>query len=113
VKFLVVVLLLALLCLGSSPDVVLYPGAVVNEEASKSVRKSNADNIAYTTGDAFEKVDAFYKTVGSEDVPHSRNISADMKYVVLRFPGKKFQVQLSWVPADKRHGMLIQFVQRP
>lgn len=53
------------------------------------------------------------KKAGSEDVTHSRNISADMKYVLLRFPGKKFQVQLTWVAADKKHGTLIQLVQRP
>jgi len=112
-KSLVGVLLVAVSCLGSSPDVAIYPGAVFDEQVSKSVRKSNPDNAAYNSTDAFEKVDEYYKKAGSEDVPHSRNISADMKFVVLRFPGKKFQVQLSWMSADKRHGTVIQLVQRP
>lgn len=112
-KSLAVVLVFAFVCLGSPPDVAVYPGATVDEQVSKSVRKSNPENIAYNTADAFEKVDDYYKKAGSEDVPHSRNIQADMKLVVLRFPGKKFQVQLSWVAADKRHGTVIQFVQRP
>jgi hypothetical protein len=41
------------------------------------------------------------------------DINADMKFAVLRFPGKKFQVGLSRVAADKRHGTVVQFVQRP
>lgn len=108
-----VMLLLAFPCLGFSPDVAVYPGATVEEQVSKSVRKSNPENVAYNSTDSFDKVDAFYKRAGSEDVPHSRNINADMKYVVLRFPGKKFVVQLSWNAADKRHGTVIQLVQRP
>jgi hypothetical protein len=112
-KFVVVGMLLVFISLGFSPDVAVYPGATVDEQVSKSVRKSNPQNVAYNTPDGFEKVDDYYKNLGSQDVPHSRNIRADMKYVVLRFPGKKFQVQLSFVAADKRHGTVIQFVQRP
>jgi hypothetical protein len=112
-KSLVVGVLLVFVCLGSSPDVAVYPGAVVDEQVSKSIRKSNPANVAYNTADVFEKVDDYYKKLGSQDVPHSRNTTADMKYVVLRFPEKKFQVQLSYVAADKKHGTVIQFVQRP
>ena len=113
-KSLVGVLLFALSCLGSSPDVAVYPGAVLDEQVSKALRKSTSpDSAAYNTADAFEKVDEYYKKAGSEDVAHTRNISADMKYVLLRFPGKKFQVQLSWAGADKKHGTVIQLVQKP
>ena len=112
-KSLIVVLVFAFVCLGASLDVAVYPGAIVEERVSKSVRKSNPDNIAYNTADAFEKVDAFYKKAGSEDVVKTRNIGPDLKFVALRFPGKKFQVQLSWVATDKQHGTVIQFVQRP
>jgi hypothetical protein len=108
----VVVIVLVLICLGASPDVAVYPGATVDEQVSKSVRKGNPENVAYNSTDAFETVDDFYQKAGSEDVPHSRNISTDMKYVVLRFPGKKYQVALSWNVNDKRHGTVIQFLQR-
>src|SRR5260370_42649468 len=105
-------MLLVFVCLGSPPDVAVYPGAVVDEQVSKSIRKSNPENVAYNTADGFEKVDDYYKNIGSQDVPHSRNINANMKYVVLRFPGKTFQVQLSWVEADKKHGTVIQLVKK-
>ena len=112
-KSAIVVLLLAWTCLGSAPDVAVYPGAVVDEEVSKALRKDHPDGIGYNTPDAFDKVDAFYKKAGGEDVSHTRNINAAMKYVVVRFPGKKFLIQLSWVAADKRHGTVIQLFQKP
>ena len=105
-------MLLVVVGLCSTPDIAVYPGAVVEEQASRSIRKSNPENVVYNTADTFEKVDDYYKNLGSQDVPHSRNGSADMKFVLLRFPEKKFQVQLSWVAADKRHGTVIQFVKR-
>ena len=112
-RSLLAVLLLAFACLGLSADVPVYPGAVLEEQVSKSIRKSNPENAAYNTADSFDKVDAFYKKAGSEDVPHSRNIHADMKMLVLRFPGKKFQVGLSWNAADKMHGTVIQIFSKP
>lgn len=105
-------MVLVVVGLCSTPDIAVYPGSVVDEQVSKSIRKANPENIAYNTTDAFDKVDDYYKKLGSEDVPHSRNGGADMKFVVLRFPGKTFQVQLSWVAADKKHGTVIQFVKR-
>ena len=112
-KSAIVPLLLAWTCLGAAPDIAIYPGAVVDEQVTKALRMARPDGIGYTTPDAFDKVDAFYKNAGSEDVTHTRNINAAMKYVVVRFPGKKFLVQLSWVAADKRHGTVIQLFQKP
>jgi hypothetical protein len=97
--------MLAYSCFGAPPDVAVYPGSAVDEAVSKSVRKTNPENIGYNPTDAFEKVGA---KAGGEDVPHSRNIGETMKFVMLRFPGKKYQVQLSWVAADKKHGTVIQ-----
>jgi hypothetical protein len=70
--------------------------------------KTTQQVSAYNAADAFEKLDDYYKKLGSQDVPHSRNISSYMKYVVLSFPGKTYLVQLSCVAADKKHGTVIQ-----
>jgi len=110
----VAALSLVLLCpCLAAVDVALYPGAVVDEQVSQSLRKANPENVVYSTTDSFDQVDEFYKKQGSEDLPHTRNISADSKYVLLRFPGKKFQIQLTWMAVDKKHGTLIQMVKRP
>lgn len=112
-KSAILVLLLAWTCLGLAPDVAVYPGALVDEQVSKALRKDHPDGIGYNTPDAFDKVDAFYKNAGGADAAHTRNINAAMKYVVVQFPGKKFLVQLSWVAADKGHGTVIQLFQKP
>jgi hypothetical protein len=81
---------LVLLCpCLAAVDVAVYPGAVVDEQVSQSLRNSNPENVAYSTTDSFDKVDEFYKKQGSEDLPHTRNISENSKYVLLQFPGKK------------------------
>ena len=94
-------------------NVAVYPGAVVDEQVSQSLRNSNPENVAYSTTDSFDKVDELYKKQGSEDLPHTRNISENSKYVLLQFPGEKFQIQLTWMAVDKRHGTLTQMVKRP
>lgn len=107
-KYLAAATLLAFACLGASPDIAVYPGAAVDEQAGNALRKDHPGGVAYNSADAFEKVDEYYKKLGSQDVPHSRNISSYMKYVVVSFPGKTYLVQLSWVAADKKHGTVIQ-----
>ncbi len=111
-KSTIVLLLLVWTCLASAPDVPVYPGAVVDEAVSKDLRKDHPDGIGYNTADSFDKVEAFYKKAGGEDAPYTRNVSATMKYVVIRFPGKKFLAQLSWVGADTKHGTVIQLFQK-
>jgi hypothetical protein len=112
-KSLAVILLLPVLCLGAaSPDVAIYPGGVVNERISKSNLEQGpqfAELVAYLSTDDFEKVDDYYKKIGALDVGRSRNLNATMKYVVLKFPGKKYQVSLSRVAADPRHATIIQY----
>jgi hypothetical protein len=111
-KSAIIPLFLAWTCLSAVPDVPVYPGAVMDEQVTKSLRKEHPDGIAYKTPDAFDKVEAFYKNAGSEDVPHTRNMSTALKYVVVRFPGKKFLIQLSWSPGG-RLGTVIQLFQKP
>jgi len=90
-------------CLAA-PDVPIYPGAVLDEQATRMGRKAKPENpeyVVYRTPDAFEKVEGFYKKLGATDVPHSRNITADSKYVVLRVPGKAYFVQIFWMSVNK------------
>lgn len=112
-KAFLIILLVGFACFAAAPDVPVYPGATIEDQVTKATRQNGANNIAYNSPDSFEKVDGFYKKLASQDVPHSRNINADMKFVVLRFPGKKFQVGLSWNVNDKRHGTVIQFIEKP
>lgn len=84
----------------------------MDEHVTKIVRKTHPDGIAYKTQDAFDKVEAFYKNAGCEDVPHTRNMSTVLKYVVVRFPGKKFLIQLSYSPGG-RLGTVIQVFEKP
>jgi hypothetical protein len=107
-KYLATAALIAFTCLGASPDIAIYPGAVVDEQVSDALRKSVPGGVAYTTADTFEKVDEYYKKLGGEDVPHMRHINSEGKYARLNFPGKTFQVNLTWVAADKKHGTIIQ-----
>jgi hypothetical protein len=110
-KYLVAGLALALVCHGASPDVPTYPGAVADKALTASNREHGpqfAELTVYTTSDSFEKVDEYYKKTGAQDVPHSRNFVPSMKYVSLRFPGKQFQVALSWSASDSRHITIIQ-----
>jgi hypothetical protein len=110
-KSLIAGLLLALVCVGATPDVPPYPGAVADKALTASNREHGpqfAELTVYTTTDAFEKVDEYYKKIGAQDVPRSRNFVPSMKYVSLRFPGKQFQVALSWSASDQRHITIIQ-----
>ncbi len=110
-KSLIAGLLLALVCAGATPDVPSYPGSVADKELTASNREHGpqfAELTVYTTTDSFEKVDEYYKKIGAQDVPHSRNFVPSMKYVSLRFPGKQFQVALSWSASDKRRITVIQ-----
>jgi hypothetical protein len=110
-KFVIAVISLAVVCLGASPDVPPYPGAVVDKTLTVSNREHGpqfAELTVYTTADSFDKVDEHYKKLGAQDVPHSRNFVPSMKYVSLRFPGKQFQVALSWSASDQRHITIIQ-----
>ncbi len=65
----VVVLLigLSLASLVFAGDFKPYPGAKVEEKATKEARQlTGIETTVYTTGDAFEKVHAFYKALGRE-----------------------------------------------
>jgi len=110
-KTLAAVLLLALICLGASPDVAAYPGATV-DPALTALNRTHGPQLAelavYTTADSFEKVDEYYKKIGGQEVPHSRNVVPSMQFVVFRFPGKKFQVGLSRSASDQRHITIVQ-----
>jgi len=110
-KSLTAALLFALLCLGALPDVATYPGATADAALTASNRQHGpqfSELAVYTTPDSFEKVDEYYKKLGAQDVPHSRNFVPSMKYVSLRFPGKQFQVALSWSASDHRHITIVQ-----
>jgi hypothetical protein len=113
-KYLVAATLLALACLAASPDIAVYPGATVDEQVGNALRKDHPGGVGYNSVDAFEKVDDYYKKLGGQDVPHSRIASSYLKYVVVSFPGKTSLIQLSWAPADKKHGTVIQiFPKKP
>jgi hypothetical protein len=110
-KALCLALILVFSCLAAV-DVAVYPGAILDDQRTKAVQKTTQDHserVIYSTGDAFEKVDAFYKANGSTDVPRSRAVGANSKYVLLKFPGKKYVVQLSWFAAQNKPGTTILF----
>ena len=108
-----ILLLAAIAAWAFAADFPLYPGAVMDDKVSAALRASNPESAAYNSTDAFEKVEDFYKKLGGIDKIHSRNVSAEMKYAAMTFPGKHFAVQLSWNVHDKKHGTIIQFVKRP
>lgn len=93
-------------------DVPVYPGAVLDEQATRMIHRSKPDHpeyVVYNAPDSFEKIEGFYKKLGATDVPHSRNISAEVKYVVLRLPGKTYFVQLSWIAGNKNGATTLLF----
>ena len=81
------------------------PGA---DRLESHQRSSVCGTSLYTTADSFEKVDEYYKKIGGQEVPHSRNVVPSMQFVVFRFPGKKFQVGLSRPASDQRHITIVQ-----
>jgi hypothetical protein len=111
-KYITIALVCAVLCFASGPDVAVYPGAIVEPDVTKTIRKTNPENAAYNSTDSFDKVENYYKKLGGEDVPHSRNVSESTKFVVMQFPGKNFRVGLSWVAGDKKHGTVIQLLRK-
>jgi hypothetical protein len=114
-KAAIALLLLYLFCVHAATDVPLYPGAVVDSGLTKAGRDSYpefAEYTAYKTADTFEQVDGYFRKIGSRDVSDTRSISDDTKIVVLRFPGKKSQVQVSWMASDSEHRTVIRYFRR-
>jgi hypothetical protein len=108
-------LVLCVFCLRAAIDVPLYPGAVVDSGLTKSGRDSYPEFVEYTvykTADTFEQVDGYFRKIGSRDVADTRSVSDDTKIVVLRFPGKKSQVQVSWMASDTEHRTVIRYFRR-
>lgn len=58
---------LALAAAGGRPGFKPYPGAAVDQKASKESREAaGVDVTIYTTRDSFDKVYAFYRSIGKE-----------------------------------------------
>ncbi len=113
-KYFAVFLVASLLCLAT-PDVAIYPGATNDKALTATGRTMNPDYleyVAYSTADPFEKVDDFYKLQGGVDLPYTRSKKPGIKMVTFKFPGKKFNVLVSWVEKDAAHGTVIQLFQR-
>lgn len=91
-------------------DVPVYPGALVDARVTKAIQEQDAENVAYTTTDPFDKVDKYYKSLGGQDAPHSRVVNDATTMVGQYFPGKKFYVFLSRLPGDPRHVTEIQII---
>jgi hypothetical protein len=86
-----------LLALVPGPPV--YPGAKRDTPTAMIEKGSGVEvSATYVTGDAFEKVDSFYRAHGSEDTG-ARRVSASSKRALFYFPDSKSDVLVLW-PKD-------------
>jgi hypothetical protein len=96
-----------------SLDVAVYPGAVLDDQRTSAVRSKHPEQAVYRTQDSFEKVEAFYRKLGGENLKNSdnvNNVSDDAKMVLLGFPGKKYCIAVVWMEGAKSLGTVITFI---
>jgi hypothetical protein len=84
---------LALLFIAPGPPV--YPGAKQDLPPVASSTVGADATRFYVTGDAFERVDSFYRAHGEEDTG-SRRISSEAKRALYTFRDVKGEVLISW-----------------
>lgn len=81
------------------PGPPIYPGAKRDTPTAMIEKGSGVEvSATYVTGDPFEKVDAFYRTHGTEDTG-ARRMSASSKRALFYFPDSKSSVLVLW-PKD-------------
>jgi hypothetical protein len=86
-----------LLALVPGPPV--YPGAKRDTPTAMIEKESGVTvSATYVTGDAFEKVDSFYRVRGTEDTG-ARRVSVNSKRALYYFPDSKSDVLVLW-PKD-------------
>jgi hypothetical protein len=82
----------ALLFLGAPP---IYPGALPDAPPVASSTVGAEATRYYVTPDAFEKVDAFYRSKGTEDTG-ARVVTAASKRALYTFKDATGEVLISW-----------------